>query len=74
MSSRLLLLPAALALLAGCETVDPVSGSVDPSFGETAHILSEHAEIQLSASRERSENCGPYASGGKVHSAEYSSV
>ena len=31
MSSRLLLLPAALALLAGCETVDPVSGSVDPS-------------------------------------------
>jgi type IV pilus biogenesis protein CpaD/CtpE len=34
MSSRLLLLPAALALLAGCDTIDPVSGSVDPGFGE----------------------------------------
>jgi len=35
MSSRLLLVaPAALVLLAGCNTVNPVSGSVDPSFGE----------------------------------------
>lgn len=34
MSSRLLIAPAALALLAGCNTVNPVSGSVDPSLGE----------------------------------------
>lgn len=34
MSSRLLIAPAALALLAGCNTVDPVSQSVDPGFGE----------------------------------------
>ncbi len=34
MSFRLLLAPLALALLAGCNTVDPVSQSVDPGFGE----------------------------------------
>ena len=35
MSSRLLFAaPLALGLLAGCNTVDPVSGSVDPGFGE----------------------------------------
>ena len=34
MSSRLLIAPLAIALLAGCNTIDPVSGSVDPGFGE----------------------------------------
>ena len=34
MSSRPLIAPLAIALLAGCNTIDPVSGSVDPGFGE----------------------------------------
>jgi len=34
MSSRLLLAPLALGLLAGCNTVNPQSGSVEPGFGE----------------------------------------
>ena len=35
MSSRLLLIaPLALVAVAGCDTIDPVSGSVDPGFGE----------------------------------------
>ena len=34
MSSKLLFAPLGLALLAGCNTVNPVSGSVDPGFGE----------------------------------------
>ena len=34
MSSRLLAAPLALGLLAGCNTISPVSQSVDPSFGE----------------------------------------
>lgn len=34
MSSRLLIAPLALGLLAGCNTLDPVSRSVDPGFGE----------------------------------------
>lgn len=33
MTSRLLIVPAVL-VLAGCNTLDPVSGSVDPGFGE----------------------------------------
>lgn len=35
MSSKLLIAPLALGLLAGCNTTDPVSGSRDPSFGES---------------------------------------
>jgi hypothetical protein len=34
MFSRLLMGAAAIALLAGCNTVNRVSGSVDPGFGE----------------------------------------
>lgn len=34
MSFRLLIAPLALGLLAGCNTVNPQSGSVDPGFGE----------------------------------------
>ena len=34
MSSRLLLAPLAFGLLAGCNTVNPQTGSVDPGFGE----------------------------------------
>lgn len=34
MSSRLLLAPLALGLVAGCNTVNPQTGSVDPGFGE----------------------------------------
>ena len=34
MSSKLLLTPLALGLLAGCNTVNPQTGSVDPGFGE----------------------------------------
>ena len=34
MSSKLLLLPLAVILLAGCNTVNPQTGSVDPAFGE----------------------------------------
>jgi hypothetical protein len=34
MSSKLLLAPLALVLLAGCNTVNPQTGSVDPGFGE----------------------------------------
>ncbi|HUE80067.1 MAG TPA: hypothetical protein VMN38_10605 [Sphingomicrobium sp.] len=34
MSSKLLLAPLALGLLAGCNTVNPQTGSVDPAFGE----------------------------------------
>jgi hypothetical protein len=34
MSSRLLLAPLALGLLAGCNTVNPQTGSIDPGFGE----------------------------------------
>jgi hypothetical protein len=34
MSSKLLLAPLALVLLAGCNTVNPQTGSVDPAFGE----------------------------------------
>ena len=34
MSSRLLAAPVALALLAGCETASPQTGSLDPGFGE----------------------------------------
>lgn len=34
MSSKLLLAPLALGLLAGCNTVNPQTGSVDPGFGE----------------------------------------
>ena len=34
MSSKLLLAPFALVLLAGCNTVNPQTGSVDPAFGE----------------------------------------
>ena len=36
MSSKLLLAPIGLVLLAGCNTVNPQSGSVDPGFGEAA--------------------------------------
>ena len=43
MSSRLLIAPLAIALLAGCNTIDPVSESVDPGFGEAARY---NAEIQ----------------------------
>ena len=35
MSSRLLIAPLALGLLAGCNTVNAQTGSVDPGFGET---------------------------------------
>ena len=34
MSSKLLLASLALGLLAGCNTVNPQTGSVDPGFGE----------------------------------------
>lgn len=34
MSSRLLIASLAAGLLAGCNTIDPVSLSVDPGFGE----------------------------------------
>ena len=34
MSSKLLLAPVALILLASCNTVNPQTGSVDPAFGE----------------------------------------
>ena len=34
MSSRLLAAPLALALLAGCDTVNRQTGSIDPGFGE----------------------------------------
>ena len=34
MSSKLLLAPAALVLLAGCSTVNAPIGSADPGFGE----------------------------------------
>ena len=34
MSSRLLLAPLVLGLLAGCNTVNPQTGSVDPGLGE----------------------------------------
>jgi hypothetical protein len=34
MSFKLLLAPLALGLLAGCNTVNPQTGSVDPGFGE----------------------------------------
>jgi hypothetical protein len=34
MSSRPLLAPLAFGLLAGCNTVNPQTGSVDPGFGE----------------------------------------
>ena len=34
MSSRLLIAPLAAGLLAGCNTIDPVTRSVDPAFGE----------------------------------------
>lgn len=34
MFSRLLFVPAALVLLAGCHTVNPQTGSHDPGFGE----------------------------------------
>lgn len=34
MSSRLLIAPFALAMLAACNTVNPQTGSVDPAFGE----------------------------------------
>ena len=34
MSSKLLLTPLAAVLLAGCNTVNPQTGSVDPGFGE----------------------------------------
>lgn len=34
MSSRLLCAPLALALLAGCDTVNRQTGSIDPGFGE----------------------------------------
>jgi hypothetical protein len=34
MSFKLLLAPLALGLLAGCNTVNPQSGSTDPGFGE----------------------------------------
>lgn len=34
MSSKLLIAPLALVLLAGCNTVNPQTGSVDPGFGE----------------------------------------
>ena len=36
MSSRLLIASLALGLLAGCNTVNPQTGSVDPGFGESA--------------------------------------
>lgn len=36
MSYRLLVAPLALGLLAGCNTVNPVTQSVDPGFGEAA--------------------------------------
>ena len=34
MSFKLLIAPVAVGLLAGCDTLDPVSRSVDPGFGE----------------------------------------
>jgi predicted small secreted protein len=34
MSFRLIIAPLALGLLAGCNTINPVSQSVDPGFGE----------------------------------------
>ena len=34
MSSRLVIATAALGLLAGCNTLNPVSQSADPAFGE----------------------------------------
>lgn len=34
MSSRLLIATLALGMLAGCNTVNPQTGSVDPAFGE----------------------------------------
>ena len=34
MSSKLLIAPLALVLLAGCNTVNSQTGSVDPGFGE----------------------------------------
>lgn len=34
MSFRLLIAPLVLGCLSGCNTIDPVSGSVDPAFGE----------------------------------------
>ena len=36
MSSRLLIASLTLGLLAGCNTVNPQTGSVDPGFGEAA--------------------------------------
>lgn len=36
MPFKLLLAPLAFGLLAGCNTVNPQSGSVDPGFGEAA--------------------------------------
>ena len=33
-SERLLLAPLVVILLAGCESVDPRTGSLDPGFGE----------------------------------------
>jgi predicted small secreted protein len=44
MSSRLLIAPLALGLLAGCNTVDPVSGYVDPGFGEAVKY---NAAVQI---------------------------
>ena len=35
MSSKRISVLLAASLLAGCETIDPVSGSTDPGFGET---------------------------------------
>ena len=35
MSSKRISLVLAASLLAGCETIDPVSESTDPGFGET---------------------------------------
>lgn len=34
MSCKVIVAPMALALLAGCNTVSPQTGSVDPAFGE----------------------------------------
>jgi hypothetical protein len=44
MSYRLLIAPLALGLLSGCNTVQPLTQSVDPGFGEAAKY---NAAVQI---------------------------
>lgn len=44
MSYRLLIAPLALGLLSGCNTVQPLTQSVDPAFGEAAKY---NAAVQI---------------------------